>query len=131
LGYLGVEVVRTISLPGWIEEHIFKNALGLYTRRALLDSAAEYLRGFIGGHGLESIARSVDLAQGQIDGIIHIFPLSCMPEVIAQGILPQISQDKKIPILSLVVDEHAGETGFQTRLEAFADLLQRRVRICH
>ena len=131
LGHLGVEVVRTMSLPGWIEEHIFKNALGLHSRRALLDSAAGYLRGFIGGHGLESIARSVDLAQGQIDGIIHIFPLACMPEVIAQGILLQISQDKKVPILSLVVDEHAGETGFQTRLEAFVDLLQRRVRICH
>jgi predicted nucleotide-binding protein (sugar kinase/HSP70/actin superfamily) len=127
LGYLGVEVVRTISLPRWIEDHIFKNALGLYTRRTLKRSAAGYLSGFIGGHGLESIARSVDLATGDVDGIIHIFPLSCMPEVIAQGILPQISQDKKVPIMSLVVDEHTGETGFQTRLEAFVDLLQRRV----
>lgn len=130
LGYLGVEVVRTISLPKWVEEHIFKNALGFYTRRELLRSAAGYLSGFIGGHGLESIARSVDLAQGSVDGIIHIFPLACMPEVVAQGILPQISQDKDVPILSLVVDEHAGEAGFQTRLEAFVDLLQRRVQIC-
>jgi predicted nucleotide-binding protein (sugar kinase/HSP70/actin superfamily) len=130
LGYLGVEVVRTISLPHWIEEHIFKNALGLYTRRSLRRSAAGYLSGFIGGHGLESIARSVDLATGDVDGIIHIFPLSCMPEVIAQGILPQISRDKEVPILSLIVDEHTGETGFQTRLEAFVDLLQRRERVC-
>ena len=130
LGYLGVEVVRTISLPHWIQEHIFKNALGLFTRGDLLRSATGYLSGFIGGHGLESVARSVDLAESDIDGIIHIFPLACMPEVVAQGILPQISQDKNIPILSLVVDEHAGETGFQTRLEAFVDLLQRRVRVC-
>lgn len=130
LGYLGVEVVRTISLKHWIEEHVFKNALGLYSLRPLKRSASGYLRGFIGGHGLESVAHSVDLAQKDLAGIIHIFPLSCMPEIIAQGILPQVSEDKNIPILSLVVDEHAAETGFQTRLEAFVDLLQRRMRIC-
>ncbi len=126
LGYLGVEVVRTISLVEWMEDHIFKQALGLYSMRALKHSASGYLRGFIGGHGLESIARSVDLAKEDLAGLIHIFPLSCMPEIIAQGILPKVSEDKQIPILSLVVDEHTGEAGFQTRLEAFVDLLQRR-----
>ena len=128
LGYLGVEVLRTIHLHQWVEDHIFKKALGLYKQRSLKRSAAGYLRGFVGGHGLESVARSVDLASKDLAGIIHIFPLSCMPEVIAQGILPQVSEDKKMPIMSLVVDEHGGEIGFQTRLEAFVDLLQRRVR---
>lgn len=131
LGYLGVEVVRTISLRRWMEEHIFLNALGLYNQRSLKRSASGYLSGFIGGHGLESVARSVDLARQDLQGVIHLFPLSCMPEIIAQGILPQVSKDGRIPILSLIVDEHAGETGFQTRLEAFVDLLQRRMRICH
>lgn len=126
LGYLGVEVVRTISLKAWIEDHIFKNALGLYNLKKLKSSAKGYLRGFIGGHGLESVARSVDLAREGFGGIIHILPLSCMPEIVAQGILPEVSTKEKIPILSLVVDEHSGETGFQTRLEAFVDLLQRR-----
>lgn len=130
LGYLGVEVVRTISLKHWMEEHIFKNALGLYNQRSLKQSATGYLRGFIGGHGLESVARSVDLSKEDLHGIVHLFPMSCMPEIIAQGILPQVSRDGQIPILSLVVDEHAGETGFQTRLEAFVDLLQRRMRLC-
>lgn len=127
LGYLGIEVVRTISLTEWVKDHIFKNALGLYNLRSLKRSAAGYLGGFIGGHGLESVARSVDLAKQSLDGIIHILPLSCMPEIVAQGIMPQISTDQGIPILSLVVDEHSGETGFQTRLEAYVDLLQRRV----
>lgn len=126
LGHLGVEVVRTISMRKWVQDHIFKNALGLYSLNSLKRSAAGYLRGFIGGHGLETVAHSVDLAQGNLGGIVHILPLSCMPEIVAQGILPQISADQKIPILSLVVDEHSGETGFQTRLEAFVDLLKRR-----
>ena len=129
LGYLGVEVVRTISLRRWVEEHIFLNALGLYNYRSLKRSAQGYLHRFVGGHSLESVARSVDLAKENLDGIIHIFPMSCMPEIMAQAILPEVSRDMQIPILSLIVDEHAGETGFQTRLEAFVDLLQRRVRV--
>jgi len=130
LGQLGVEVVPTISLKEWIENHILKNALGMYSQQSLMHSARGYLRGFIGGHGLESVARSVDLAQADLAGILHIFPLSCMPETIVQGILPQVSEDKNVPIMSLVVDEHSGETGFQTRLEAFVDLLERRIRRC-
>ena len=31
-----------------------------------------------------------------------------------------------IPILSLVLDEHTGEAGLQTRLEAFVDLLDQK-----
>ncbi len=50
-----------------------------------------------------------------------------MPEVVAQGILPQVSADSGMPIMSLVVDEHSSETGgIRTRLEAFVDLVERR-----
>ncbi|NLJ81437.1 MAG: CoA protein activase [Firmicutes bacterium] len=105
LGHLGVEVIRTISIRQWMKDHIFKNALGLYRQGALKRSAAGYLRDFVGGHGLETIARSVDLSQEGLAGIIHILPLSCMPEIIAQGILPRVSAEREIPILSLVIDE--------------------------
>jgi len=127
LGSLGVEVVRTISLVEWVRNHIFKKAVGLYSLAPLRRLAAGYLRGFIGGHGLESVARSVALARQNLDGIVHILPLSCMPEIVARAILPRISEDHGIPVLSLIVDEHTAEAGFQTRLEAFVDLVQRRV----
>lgn len=127
LGHLGVEVVRTISLWEWLQDHIFKKIMGKSHIEPLAKSADGYLRGFIGGHGLESVAHSVELAKSNLDGIIHILPLSCNPEIIAQGILPKISSDYEVPIMSLVIDEHAGETGFQTRLEAFVDLMERRL----
>lgn len=127
LGHLGVEVVRTIGLSEWVKDHVLKKAVGFSHLAKLEQSARDYLRGFVGGHGLESVARSVDLAREKLDGIIHILPLSCTPELVAQGILPRVSADYAIPILSLVVDEHAAETGFQTRLEAFADLIERRM----
>lgn len=127
LGHLGVEVVRTISLCEWLQDHIFKRLVGKSHMGPLKESAEGYLRGFIGGHGLESVAHSVNLAKRDLDGIIHVLPLSCNPEIVAQGILPQISKDYKIPIMSLVIDEHSGEIGFQTRLEAFVDLMERRL----
>ena len=47
-----------------------------------------------------------------------------MPEIVAQSILPSISRDYEIPILTIIIDEHSGQAGLITRLEAFIDLLQ-------
>ena len=127
LGELGVEVVRTISLKKWVQDHIFKKIIGRSHLSPLKRSAQGYLNTFVGGHGLESVAHSVDSAKANIHGVIQILPVACMPEIIAQGILPQVSLDYNLPIMSLVVDEHSSETGFQTRLEAFVDLLERQV----
>ena len=128
LGSLGVEAVRTISLKEWIEDHVFKNALGLYNQNSLLRSAAGYLQFRRGPRtGKRGPQRRAVRLPGRHHP--HLSP-ACMPEIMAHGILPQVSADKQIPILSLVVDEHAGETGFQTRLEAFVDLLQRRIYQC-
>ncbi len=60
------------------------------------------------------------------DGMIHIFPFTCMPEVIAKNILPQVSRDAGIPVLSMAFDEQTGVAGVVTRLEAFTDLLHYR-----
>ena len=57
--------------------------------------------------------------------MIHLSPFTCMPEIIAKSILPQVSKDLNIPVLSITVDEHTGEAGVITRLEAFIDLLKR------
>jgi predicted nucleotide-binding protein (sugar kinase/HSP70/actin superfamily) len=38
------------------------------------------------------------------------------------------SKDFSKPILSLTIDEHTGEAGFITRLEAFVDMLYRKKR---
>lgn len=127
LGYLGVEVNRTVDLVEWVKDHVILNAFHLYSLEPLKQKAAGYLNDFVGGHGLESVARTIMLAEENYDGIIHILPFTCMPEIIAQSILPRVSSDFGIPVLSLVVDEHTGEAGFQTRLEAFVDLIDRRL----
>ena len=51
-----------------------------------------------------------------------------MPEIVAQSILPKVSEHYGVPILTLVVDELTGEAGYQTRVEAFVDMVKRRKR---
>ena len=80
----------------------------------------------IGGECIETIGDTVYAAKHGIDGIIHISPFSCMPEIVAQNILPKVSKNENIPVLSLVLDEQTGKAGYITRIEAFIDLIKRR-----
>jgi predicted nucleotide-binding protein (sugar kinase/HSP70/actin superfamily) len=65
-------------------------------------------------------------AKNGFDGVVQIYPLTCMPEIVAQSILPSIERDYDISILTLIIDEMTGEAGYMTRIEAFVDLLNKR-----
>lgn len=126
LGRLGVEVDRSIYLSGWTGGHIFLGlASGYRSLKSYPQYAKPYLPHFVGGHGQETVGAAVKFAQGGYDGIIQIFPLTCMPEIVAASVLPQIQEAYKVPIMTLIVDEHSGQAGIHTRLEAFVDLLER------
>jgi predicted nucleotide-binding protein (sugar kinase/HSP70/actin superfamily) len=49
-----------------------------------------------------------------------------MPESTVAPVLDAISEDYSLPVLRLVFDEHSGEAGVDTRLEAFVDILKRK-----
>ena len=53
-------------------------------------------------------------------------PFSCMPEIVSQNILTKVSKEENIPVMSLVLDEQTGKAGYQTRIEAFIDLVKRK-----
>jgi len=72
------------------------------------------------------VGGAIDFARKGYDGVVHVMPFTCMPEIVAQGILTRVSRDLSFPILTLIFDEHTGEAGVNTRLEAFVDLLQAR-----
>ncbi|NLG37884.1 MAG: hypothetical protein GX549_07690, partial [Clostridiales bacterium] len=91
-----------------------------------VEAAAPYLGMDIGGHTRETIGHTVMHAREGYDGIIQLYPLGCMPEIVAQSILPRVIDDMDIPVLTLIYDEFTGEAGYITRLEAFLDLLLQR-----
>jgi len=58
------------------------------------------------------------------DGIIYLSSFSCgVDSVITELIKNDIGD---FPFMILKLDEHTGEAGFNTRLEAFSDMLRRR-----
>lgn len=91
-----------------------------------LRRAGDYLRFHIGADGTGSVAKSKMLAERGYDGIIHLKPFGCTPEVNAMPMLQNISRDYKIPVLFFSFDSQTSETGIKTRLEAFHDMLLMR-----
>ncbi|UMZ73911.1 acyl-CoA dehydratase activase-related protein [Natranaerofaba carboxydovora] len=126
LGNLGAVVKRNVYLGNWVREHL--NPLPFRKKNPAVHAAKPYLDHFVGGHGRESVGDAVIKAKENYDGIVHILPFTCAPEIIAQSLLPKVSKDYNIPILTLSLDEHTGRLGLHTRLEAFYDLLSRRER---
>jgi predicted nucleotide-binding protein (sugar kinase/HSP70/actin superfamily) len=126
LGEMGVEVIRTIYFTQWIYEHLLLGMIKPDWNRKNYLKAAPYLSNFVGGHGIETIAHTVDAGINNYQGVIQLAPFTCMPEIVAMQILPAVTKDLAIPVLSLIIDEHSGEAGISTRLEAFIDLLNYR-----
>jgi predicted nucleotide-binding protein (sugar kinase/HSP70/actin superfamily) len=126
LGSMGVEVFRTMSLSDYVRGHLLCRRSYTELYRQLTAMAEPYLGHYVGGHGLKSIAFTLLKKQQGYDGIIQVYPFTCMPEVVAKNILPRVSQDVDMPVLTLAYDEQTGEAGIRTRLEAFIDLLHYR-----
>lgn len=80
----------------------------------------------IGGHAQETIGNTIIYSQEGYDGVIQLMPLTCMPEIVAESVLPAVQDKHGIPVMTLIIDEMTGEAGYQTRLEAFMDLLEKR-----
>lgn len=126
LGNMGVEVCKTMFLSDYVKGHVLRRQKYVEIYRSLAALANPYLSHYVGGHGQKSVAYTLLKKQQGYDGIIQVYPFTCMPEVVAKNILPKVSQDVGMPVLTLAYDEQTGEAGIRTRLEAFIDLLQYR-----
>lgn len=126
LGSQGIEP-RNFFLLGEELKNITRIVFLNQNRRTSLSKIADrYLQSTVGGHALDSVAHSIQCADEGYDGMIHLCPSGCMPEVSVRPILKRVSKDKDIPILELSYDEHTCGVGIATRLEAFADVLRER-----
>lgn len=62
--------------------------------------------------------------RGLVDGIVYISSFACGIDSVTTELIRLSTPG--VPYLVLKIDEHTGEAGFDTRLEAFADMLERR-----
>jgi predicted nucleotide-binding protein (sugar kinase/HSP70/actin superfamily) len=64
-----------------------------------------------------------------IDGIINIVAFGCGPDSLVGEMLERAARrNGEIPFMLLTIDEHTGEAGLITRLEAFLDMIRWKER---
>ena len=128
LGRMGVQTRRSLTVSGFIKDAIIPKAFkkGETHLERAYRMARPYLMRDIGGDALESVSDVAYANEKGVDGIIHVSPFTCMPEIMSQNIFPTMRENCEIPILTLILDEQTGRAGYITRLEAFVDLMRRR-----
>lgn len=130
LGKMGVQTRRTLTVSSFLKDAIIPKFLvkGETHLERSFRLAKPYLSRDIGGDSLECVSDIVFANEKGKDGIIHVSPFTCMPEIMSQNFFPAMRENCDIPILPLIMDEQTGKAGYITRLEAFVDLMRRRKR---
>lgn len=112
LGKLGVEAVTVENIDG-----------------NTVDQAAKILpKRIFWTLGHRVVGSAFHLEQREdIKGIIHVASFGCGPDSMVAELLERfLRRTGKKPLLCLTIDEHTGEAGMDTRLEAFIDMIARR-----
>lgn len=78
--------------------------------------------------GTRAMASAFEIIRKQdVDGIIYVMSFGCgIDSFTAYLIESRIRKTTNIPFVILTIDEHSGEAGFNTRLEAFIDMISWR-----
>lgn len=114
----GVEVNRPFDLT--------RMALAIHDIPGQIEKSGGYVQYNIGSTANDVISQAHRMMQEGVDGIIHLKPASCSPEITAMTILQNMSRDFGVPVMYMTFDTETGEAGVHTRLEAFHDMLCMR-----
>ena len=74
----------------------------------------------------QELLGAIDMYRGDIDGIILLTAFPCGPDSLVNEIIIRRTKDK--PIISLLVDEHQGMAGLETRIESFIDIINYKLK---
>ena len=111
---MGVEVHRSLNMT---------NRNLRYNEKNLRASIADYVTYDMGPTSSLTIASALRYAQEGFDGVVHVKSSGCTPEVDCVPVLQRIGRDTGMPLLYLSYDSQTSDTGLDTRLEAFYDML--------
>lgn len=80
--------------------------------------------------GRRALGAALYYADQGVNGVVHLSAFACGPESIVGEIIERRLHERGITLLQMNLDEHTGEAGMATRLEAFLDMLARRKNSC-
>lgn len=78
--------------------------------------------------GRKALGSALYLAgSGKIDGVIYVMSFGCgIDSFVCDLMERRLKREADIPFTLLTIDEHSGEAGLNTRLEAFIDMIRWR-----
>ncbi len=126
LNALGAEVESSQYISDWIYHNVTPTVFAKDKTHRMHIEGKKYTTCNCGGHHLGNVGWIEDYAKRGFDGIIHLMPFGCLPELVTRSMISSLSEEFGIPILSMSIDEQNGEANTQTRLEAFMDLCAGR-----
>ena len=88
--------------------------------------AKDYLTYGHGAHLHTHRGGGEEVRCGGFDGLIHAKSAGCTPEIDCIPVLQKVSEDYSVPVLYLTYDSQTSDTGLDTRLEAFYDMLSMK-----
>ena len=128
----GGNPINTANLVEWVKDNLgIFNLFGFLKRdekKIYKKQALKYFNGPLGGHAYENLYNLMYLINKGVDGIIHVLPLSCMPESTIEPYIDHLCNTNNIPLLRISIDENNSEANLVTRLETFIELINWRKR---
>lgn len=120
----GFEVERSQYLTDWIRE----NALPFLGKdlKEIEAKGEEFIEIEIGGHARGNVGHAIDFKEKGFDGIIHLKPFGCLPELVSQSVMDELSEKYEIPVLTISIDEQTADANVLTRVEAFLDMIKEK-----
>ena len=124
--YFNMDIERWLAKRGAVVERSIymsdlftpmgRNPVSGHDDREVAQTSVPYLCHEVGGHGQINVAAAVDFARNGFDAVLHFFPFSCLPEIIAKTVFVRIAEELDIPILSISIDEQTGRAGMRPGL---------------
>ncbi|MGE5509527.1 MAG: acyl-CoA dehydratase activase-related protein [Chitinophagales bacterium] len=111
-------------LAGWGVKAITGDNLPAETCRAAASELPKDLFWTLGWHTYGAAVHF--MSSPGVAGLIHLVSFGCGPDSLVGELVRHRAEAAGTPFLLITLDEHTGEAGFLTRVEAFVDMLERR-----
>lgn len=114
-------------------EKLRNNGVNIITidmvNRGIINEKAKLLsKKMFWNYGRKAVGSALHFAdRNDIDGIIYLMAFGCgIDSFVCDIIERKVREKSRIPFIVLTLDEHSGEAGMNTRLEAFLDMIRWR-----
>lgn len=121
--YISMDIVRKIRNKGYDVR-----VVGNVSQKKIEDNLKAMPKRLFWSYGKKLLGSGMEWLKGnEVDGIIFLSSFACGIDSFIEELIQRFNARKlKLPYTVFTVDEHSGQAGFDTRLEAFLDMLEWR-----